>query len=182
LFLKEPIQYATPIVTGIFVLTILISLLFVLELNMVALAVWIISVFVFAIISKGYSYCGIDYRLFRTVQVLPFFILMLAKIISPYFMNITRLRIIYGTIFFILITGLLNQIQYLETKKGSERHRHYIFINWFQQHLYMDERSKNAIISFSESANKNYVSLGDNLQYYLPTFKKEVSQYPCNYP
>lgn len=167
-----------PIVTvyfqSIFLFTILASLTFVFGWQVFIIAAWIIATIVFSVISKGYSYYGIDYRLQRSVIVFPYLVTLLAYIGGKFRLAFSRKRaILFVTLLLFLSTGILNYRRYLTSKSESS----YLRIIRLLEPTYKFTKNR---VYFDNSLSHVYGSMNDYLKYFMPYTKGEIAAADCN--
>lgn len=171
-----PIQYMTWFIYPLLLFSV-ISILLIRKniLQILFVGAWIIGVIVLSIVSKGYSYYVVEFRLHRSIITIPFLLMAIGFAINRFKFKPVLIRYLYPSLFiFILLTSLYNVFYSLYLKIGSERHRHTELIHSLKQP--MPQKVDEGILSFDddlyavENFSNNYVSINDSLKYYLPGF------------
>jgi hypothetical protein len=158
----------SPVYDFVFLFVTVASLLFVFGKRSAFIGWWIVATIVFAIVSEGYAYYGIDFRLHRATVVFPVFLGLLATIFVRWNLQKKAKYLLVGVLFF-GATGLYFHGTYMQSLSVNP---HWAFIEWLQKNVpaqrYTAEHPQR--LSFVLGANQynNMVSLNDNLQYFLP--------------
>lgn len=165
----------SPVFNLIFLSTIFLSLFFVFGWPMFIGAVWILSVIIFSVVSKGYTYYGVDFRFHRATVVFPVLFIMIISIIKPYLKKIEHLnKLLIVFLLFMIVTGVLFQKQYLTNKQPSD---HFNIIKQLSLKFSTDKSIK---LYFDSNLSTNYISLNDQLQYFLPKAKSYILNPDCS--
>lgn len=175
LFQKHGNPIVSPIFNYIFLSTTILSIFFVFGWKMFIGSLWILVVIILSIISKGYVYYGIDYRLNRVTIVFPVLFIMIISIIKPYLKRIEHLnKLLIVFLLFMIITGVLFQKQYLTNKQPSD---HLKIIKQLSLKFSADKSYK---FYFDSNLSTNYISLNDQLQYFFPKAKSYILNPDCS--
>ncbi|MBU4210670.1 hypothetical protein KKC08_00465 [Patescibacteria group bacterium] len=173
IFQTMGINFVSPVFNFIFIFLIL-SPLFLFWQNSLA-SLWAIAVLVIAVISRGYCYYGVDYRLHRALIIFPIlftnFVIILKKL------KITKnkyiIKILCAYLIFFLSTGYIYQNQYLNTKLSGQQTLHFNFIKKLEKILAIDPKNKYKTLYFTDKAHKEFVSINDSLQYFIPNLHRQ---------
>ncbi len=159
--------FLSPIYSLIFLAILFLSLSFRFGWKYAVGSLWILATIVMSIISKGYSYYGVDFRLQRAVVVFPVFLAFLVFLLKK--IDIERLekeKIFSAFIAFILLSGFFFQQEILKAREPS---KHLHFILWLKNNPKFSISGKEGYLYFFPSAyNTSFISLNDELQYFLP--------------
>lgn len=137
---------------------------------------WIIATLLIATISQGYSYYHLNFRIHRSIVVLPTVILLVVLLINKLELKIKNSPLILISLWLVtLIWGIGYANSYLQTKSTSQ---HYLLIKQLQ-HQVADLEHKEMIV-FSDKANQQFISLNDSLTYFLPQLQKKEFRSPIN--
>lgn len=149
--------------------------------------IWIIGVFFFSIVSKGYSYYPIDFRLHRSIVIIPVLLVFLGLVVNSFEIRHVKKKYLYALLLFVVfVSGVFAQYNIIKAKNNDERHRHVSFIFWLRDHMSQRDLSQGGQIVFDDSLRdinsyyKNYTSVQDSVQYYLPNFEV-CSRSTCSY-
>lgn len=171
-----PIQYMSWFIYPLMLFTVF-SIIFIRKRIYYILFIffWIVCVIVIAIISKGYSYYVVEFRLHRSIIIIPFLLTIMGYSLTQLRLKGIVHRYLYPLLFvFLFITAIYNILFNVYLKIGSERHRHTEFINSLRQS--MPQNIDEGLLIFDdnlyaiENFSSNYVSINDSLKYYLPGF------------
>ncbi|MFA6016739.1 MAG: hypothetical protein WC744_01480 [Patescibacteria group bacterium] len=148
----------------IFIFFLFGSLFYVFGWQNFIVAFWMVGVFVFSVLSKGYSYYGIDYRLNRILIIFPVLFILILEIIKKFINENIKLEVknhflIPFLFLFIFITGYVYHSNYLQQKEIS---RYYQLVRWLSKQSFVAKKS----ILLVETVE--YGSLNDSLLYFLP--------------
>ena len=142
------------------------------------IGLWIALVILFSIISKGYSYYGIDFRLNRSIVIFPVLFILIANLIKNFIQSVSgREKHIWPVIIFIFLflfgTGYCYQYSYIQSKSIS---KHYQFIEWLNKQTM---NKKNSIFLFDSDQEIDYASINDSFQYFLPRTESRIVKEDC---
>lgn len=147
---------------------------------------WIVAVIVLSIASHGYAYYSIDFRLHRSIIIVPPLLVIAGVVLDSLKIPFLDKKVFYIALLAVFfITGFYYQSNILKSKINSERHRHASFIMWLKDRLLEQEEATGGVIVFDdelkniENYSKNYISIQDSLKYYLPRFET-CSESSCN--
>ncbi len=137
--------------------------------KLAVLSMWTVMTFVVATVSQGYSFYGLNLRAQRSMVAIPTVLLLVTLFLKKISLSRKVLMVFY------LVTagwGLLFAQHYLKTKEAS---LHYGLISFLQSEVKtLDEKEQ---LVFLGEANKQYVSLNDTSQYFLPQITKLEQDY-----
>lgn len=167
-FLDQGKPVVSPVFNLIFLLTIIYSLFNFRKIGIFFSGIWIVATIILSIISKGYTYYGIDFRLHRSSVIFPILLLLIAKFLKDLNANIRNFYLLVITVVFFISTGIVFQMILL---KSREPVRHLAFIKFLKKEIDKDKLDNNEEIIFSDGLNVEYISLQDSLQYFLLHFK-----------
>ncbi len=141
--------------------------------------VWAIGVIIFATISHGYSFNSIDFRIHRSLIIIPIIITFAGIIVHQILLHLPQAKkIIIVIVIFMLSLGLYYQYIYLNSKIGGERHRHFVLIKWLETN-FQKEILQSGILLFDTNPSY-YISINDNLHYYYPGLNAENIADDCS--
>ena len=165
-FQNQGIAYNSTFINFVVIFTLTIALLVVFGYEFIFLSFWVIATIVIATNSRGYAFYGLDFRMHRSLVVVPIILAILAY--SLHKVKIKKQLLL--TIFFIIlsITGYYYQDGYLSTKQITD---HQILINHLTKNYQLNKRGGERKFYFIDSAFDNYISLWDRSQYYFPETK-----------
>lgn len=117
---------------------------------------WIVGTIVFSIVSRGYVYYGIDFRLHRASVVLPIFLVQILYLVR----SLPKAKIYsYLAVFFVVLTtGITYQLNMLNSRNT---HPHWALISSLPQNTTRSNLYLHPDVS-------EYVSLSDTLRYFRP--------------
>jgi len=162
----------SPVYNFIFIAFIVISSLFTFGWRYAFFSHWMIGVIILSVISKGYAYYGIDFRLHRASVIIPVFLAMLAFLSKRFYLE-DKGKYLFGILIVILFTGVYFQKTILDTKDPN---KHYLFIDWISKNqMFVREVKQKKNLFFFSDAFRDYISINDELQYFIPQLTK--SQY-----
>lgn len=142
---------------------------------------WAISVILLAVISKGYWYYPIDFRLHRALIIFPFLFFLIMKRFEKKELRTQKTTYTYFIIFlFILVTGIAFHHKQISTRKES---RNNAITKWIitnfpksyigkENHIFFDT-------PFAGPIDDSYSSQNDYVAYLLPGSKSEVVDPSC---
>lgn len=157
------IPYLSPVFTFIFISITFLGLLFTFGLLPFFLSVWMTAVIILSVISQGYSYYVIAFRLHRSLVILPVFLTLLAYLVIRFKIQISY-RILTGLLVLILGSGLYYADSLLSVR---DTNKHYPFISWISENNIRIQPGKLYLLNGTNKYN-NFDSLNDTLQYFLP--------------
>lgn len=177
-FSTEGKPLISPIFSPVFLFVSSFCLIEIKRVELFILACWSWLVIVFATISKGYTYYGLDYRLFRTLIIFPVIFLIIARLIKENIdSKIKKTNLIYFIFIFFLITGWVYQFNYLKTKEIS---RHLAIIRWLDNKIKKNQLNERGHIYISSEMMAEYISLNDSLQYFFPHMTYSILDKNCS--
>jgi len=167
-FQNKGTNFVSPIFHFVFIFFITVPLFGFFGRESFLLTLWIWGVIVFSIISKGYTYYDIDFRLHRSLVILPaiFFIIINAvKEFLKFKDNKKELLLVVYVFGLFYLTGYFFQFNYLSSRKPS---RHYALISYIKKEIINKKKIFPSHLIFSQQVYSEYISLNDTLQYFLP--------------
>lgn len=170
--------FSTSVISLIIFVVILSLLSFQFGKKYFIIGVWIIAVIITAIISAGYFFNPLEFRIHRALIILPPIVVFASIIVNRILSSIPSGKIII-IIFsiFLLILGTYYQYKYLDTKVGDERHRHYELINYLKTNI---TNGDEIYLYFDINTENKFLSINDNLRYYYKKSGAEVINNICN--
>lgn len=177
LFQKDGNPIISPVFSFVFIIIIALSMSFLFGWKIAFLSYWIVGVIILSVISKGFSYYGIDLRLQRASIIYPIFLAILAYLSNKLHLENKR-RLLYISLLVILFSGLYFQKIMLDSR---EPHRHYQFIKWLSKNkIIKKDDNSNKNLYFLGDAGNNYISINDSMQYFIPKLsEKEYTFTDC---
>jgi len=167
-FQNKGTNFVSPIFHFVFIFFITAPLFGFFGRESFLLAFWIWGVIVFSILSKGYSYYAVDFRLHRTLVILPAFFYIIINAVKRFFrFKDSKKELLFALFIFGLfyLTGYFFQVNYLSSRKPS---RHYALIDYIKKEIINKKGITPSHIIFSKKVYQEYISLNDSLQYFLP--------------
>lgn len=171
IFQNKGNPFVSPVFNYIFLPIVFLSYFYFFRSKFFAAALWIFSVIAFSVISKGYAYYGIDFRLHRANVIFPVILSMLVILFKKiktdgFFFKV----ILFGVFVFYLATGINFYNNIIKSKNDNY---HLQLINWFlEKNLINPERKVNFIIDSNTSPS--YISLYDYAQYFAPKGESQI--------
>lgn len=159
--------FVSSLLDGFFLSVILASFVGLLGKRYMVISLWMIGTILMAIISKGYVYYGIDFRLHRSLVIVPVFLALCAFILAKYNV-LARKKIALIVIGFVFFSGMYYQQQFLQQRTKSEQ---YQLIMFLKQQIAQDNiQTPNTIYFIGKSPIPDSLhSLTDTLPYFIPT-------------
>lgn len=178
LFQRNGNPLVSPILNFIFLSLIFLSLILFFGWSFFIGAVWAMSVIILSVISKGYAYYGVDFRLHRATVIFPPLFIMVAFIFKKYINKLKKLNtLLFVFLILMIASGIKFQINSLKNKPKS---KHFYFINWLIEKKIIRKNSKEMInIYLTNNTSSNYISLNDELQYFINSAKSNVMEPYC---
>lgn len=164
IFMDQGKPFVSPIFQTIFLITIFYSITSFKKIEVFFSGWWILMIIILSIISKGYTYYGIDFRLQRAMIIFPVLFSLIAKFLKEIKLNLKKESLITLLIFFI-ITGYFFQMDLLQKREPV---RHLVFINFLREKVKEGVLNKSSRLIISNKFYYEYLSLQDSLQYFLP--------------
>jgi len=174
--------FTTSAISSIMLIVILSLLSFMFGKKYFIVGIWIIAVVIAAVVTQGYSFNSLEFRVHRAIIIMPTIIIFTSVALSKILRYIPQTKkIIVISSIFLLSLGVYYQYSYLNTKVGDERHRHYELINYLKTNI---NNGDEIYLYFDTNTDRNFISINDNLYYYYPKSMAEVSNVLCafNYP
>lgn len=178
-FQNKGIPMVSPIIQFIFIFYLLGATFAFFGTENFVVGLWIILVLIFSVISKGYAYYGIDYRLHRSLIIFPALFMIIMSVIKTYSENLihmekkilNNLMLVYLVVF---ITGFFNSHNYISGKPIS---KHYLLVSWFGLH---SKIPNNSLILVDSKLGADYQSLNDSLKYFFPNSESWIINNNCD--
>jgi hypothetical protein len=124
---------------------------------------WAIAVIIFSVVSHGYAYYGIDFRLHRAILIFPVLVSLMVYEINKHVNKILKIKLLlYSLLIFSLVTGLQFQNNYLQAKP---RNYHLELINWLNSNKIVPP-NKTVHFIVQNPTTPSYISLYDSFQYF----------------
>ncbi|MCX7881481.1 MAG: hypothetical protein N2482_03175 [Patescibacteria group bacterium] len=164
IFIDQGKPFVSTVFQTVFLITIFYSIINFRKIEIFFSGWWIVLVLVLSIISKGYTYYGIDFRLQRVMVIFPVLFLLIAGFLKSLKIEFNKNIFSLILIFFIL-TGYFFQWDLLEKREPS---RHLAFINFLRKKVKENVLSRSSRLIVSNKFYYEYLSLHDSLQYFLP--------------
>jgi len=185
---SEGNPFINPAVFGIFLFILFGSIIGLYGRTFFFLGLWTIGVIFFAVLSRGYSYYGIDFRFHRSLVVVPIFLYLCNSLLNRLRNNeiLNSPKLLFGMFAFVFITGVFFQQSFLNNKRifkldSLEDTRHTVFIRWFTQRSRSDLYGLKTKIYFSENLKNEYLSLNDRLHYFMPLGQSDILSKDCQF-
>lgn len=149
----------------LFITIMFFSLFFLFGWKSALLALYIIAILLASILSEGYTYYAVNFRLHRASVIFPILFLTIAINLQKFNLS-RRSRYLYAVLLLFLFSGIIYQSDIINQKKV---HPYYSLIRELQA-LESNPKSinKNKTVYFSRKVKENYVSLNDLAAYFLP--------------
>lgn len=164
-FQKEGTPIVSPVYNFIFITLLVSSLLFIFDWKMGIVGFWILITIIFSVVSQGYTYYGVDFRLHRATVIFPIFLAMIAGILKEFNLE-SKNKYLFGVMIVVFITGIYFQYSILKIKEPS---RYFSFITWLKNNFMFGESEKmKRNLYFISEAHDHYGSINDVLQYFIP--------------
>jgi len=154
----------------------------------IVFSIWILAVIIFAIISKGYIYYALEFRLHRALVVLPILLYLLSKITNrfsalklPSLTSSWNQKIIVIFVFIITTTGLYYNQKFLQKRPPNP---HYAYIEWVKENVDI-EKHLTLFVTHEAGRFNDLISLSDTMRYFVPniytiyTASSEVLKEDC---
>lgn len=164
IFIDQGKPFVSPVFQTVFLITMFYALVDLKKIEVFFSGWWMLIVIILSIVSKGYTYYGIDFRLHRAQVIFPILFLLIAKFFSSLKINFKKTTFLSILIFFI-ITGYFFQLDLLQKREPS---RHLAFINFLRKKVKEGVLNKSSRLIISNKFYYQYLSLHDSLQYFLP--------------
>ena len=146
--------------------------------KVILLAVWFLASTFVATVAQGYSYYGLDFRVHRSLVVVPTVILLVIiffqqineKVKISFKLKPVYSKLLQWAVFMMVtISGIIYANQYLRTQTISP---HFQLIQALKSEVPQIENKEEII--FTTKANSQFISLDDSMGYFLPNLKKKV--------
>jgi hypothetical protein len=147
----------------LFLLLALITPLVLRDKRLIFLSIWLVITMVMATTAQGYSFYHLNFRIHRSIVVLPTAMLLVTLFLQKIKLPRWLLVVLFGVT---AVWGLSFADQYLQTKEVSG---HYQLINFLQNNLHNFDQ-KDQLVMFDE-AGKYFISVNDFAGYFLPQFE-----------
>ena len=174
---QEGIAFASPWLTPVLLVVIVVGLTTWLGWERLMLVLWLLAALAAAAVSHGYCVYGLDFRLHRGLVVVPVFLIILAELLKKITSPIKQLpqygqriaaAMMAGLIVVYLAAGLKYHFAYLNNRPNSA---HLALITWLQK-----QNPEQTELFFADKYYDAFRSIDDALQYFLPEF--DGQQYP----
>lgn len=169
-------------INGIFLFIVFSALLFMFGWEGFVLGAWMISVLIFSVISKGYWYYPIDFRLHRALIIFPFIFFLIVKKLDKTEIRSKKTAYAFIVVFlFILLTGIAFHHKHISSRKESRNNQitKWMTTNFPKQYI----GKENHIFFATPNAgpiDDSYSSQNDYVAYFLPGSKSEVVDSSCS--
>jgi len=167
-FQNKGTNFVSPIFHFIFIFFITTPLFGFFGKENFLLAIWIWGSIIFSIISKGYTYYEVEFRLHRTLVIVPALLFIMVSFIKNLLKleeNRKKLSFLFFVFMLFYITGYLFHVNYISKRQPS---RHYALINYINNEIINKRKISISHIFFSNDFYTQYASLNDSLKYFLP--------------
>ena len=146
--------------------------------------IWVFGVFTAAIIFAGYATPSVDYSLHRAIIIVP---ILLTTVILWYkkpweFKNkVHKAAIFFGV--FLLITGIINNLEVLRSREISKYFDFSIIISWLKNKIPDSSGNLNTAMPFyfSVPESEKYLNFKDFASYFYPNFNFNYSKQVCDF-
>lgn len=173
LFQKETRPFVSHILTGFFVAFFLMSLTGFFGWHYILLSLYLMAVFLISVLSHGYDYYHVDFRLHRTMVVLPVFYAMLVFLLKKYPLEKVK-KYLYFFIVLFFLAGFMTYRQYIVTKTQIRPLEN---ITWLKNHLKLEGGMPTKKLYYASGPAKNIDPFNDLLLYFgLPLEEANVSE------
>jgi hypothetical protein len=170
--------FVSPLLSGLLLFAVVCMLFDIRRWQFSIIVGWTLLVILFAVISQGYAYAGIDYRLHRAIVVFPVIYVAFLLWLKPY-MHKSYERILIYFIIFLTITGLFFNFRIVK-KKQLDTQSSYQFV--FLKHLETVVPNMYDIqnITFIKNSDLFAFSSFDNYSvYFYPKLKSKTYEIEC---
>lgn len=178
----------SPLFNFIFLGALFLGLFFIFGFQGFVIAVWSIGVLILSVVSKGYWYYPIDFRLHRALIIFPFIFFLIVEKLKA--LDLTSKKIRYAScilFLFLFITGAAYHLRYMSMRKDSRNIR---VMLWLRPHfatfmkLNVASGDKKNIIYFDTPLggpiDDSYSSQKDFIAYFLPGSTSEILDSYCS--
>lgn len=143
------------------------------------LSLWIIGTMVIGVITRGYYFNSIDFRIQRWIVVVPVYLsLLLVYLVSLSHYRYFKLAL-YVLLVFFLATGYWYQSNQFSSMKRSEPNA---LTFWLWKKIPISERNDIYTIIIDRSFQESLGSMGDASKYFFPLARVLVIDASCNAP
>ena len=165
-------SYTSPVFTFIFVSILVLGLIGATKLLGRISSLWIIAVIILSVISQGYAFYSIEFRLHRSLVIVPVFLILFVQTISK--LDVKKWNTtLYTIMVLIFITGLMYNVNFLTNRQPNP---HYRYIQWLEINRVV-ENVDQIFITQQAGQQNNLISLHDNLSYFMPGINSTYSEF-----
>jgi len=170
--------YVSPVVNYLFLFSIMAPLFFSFGLKPAIISCWVIATLAISVISSGYCYYGIDFRLHRSTIIFPVIFGLYTILIAR---NVEKInyKLLLSIIFLILTTGYLIQRNYLN-QTNPHQNVSLIFNRLIPELQKRGNINLKGSIYFIGDTATDFGSINGFLQYFAP--KLIVNFFPSEFP
>jgi len=181
LFQTERQPFFSPLFTFVFVSAVTSSLFFVFGKGNAYVSCWIVLTIIISVVSKGYAYYGIDFRLQRATLIFPVFYGTLITILEKLNFKAKKLYKILIILYLLVLTsGLYYHIDFL-SQRTKDVLDDFQVIN--QIKTIVSEKQHLEKIYIVGNTDGKFLPLNDSLQYFFPDIKSEIfPEFNCVIP
>ncbi len=136
---------------------------------------WIVGTFILSIISKGYSYYPLDFRIHRAIVVVPVMLVCFGMIIESIKIPFVKKSLFCNTLLIILfISAVIYQNNFIKSHLNIESQRHTSFNLWLKDKLKASNLPAEGNLIFDDELRNinnyvnNYTAVQNITRYYLP--------------
>lgn len=167
LFASHGVPFISPVMTFPFLMIMFAALGMLFGWEAAAVALWAVATIVLAVVSKGYEYYPIDFRLHRAMIIFPVLCALVAIVWSH---SKWRPRIEYLSLATVVIvfSGLIFLFDY---RNSVPVNAHAVFGEWLQSHVRnasTPTATPRTLWLIGSADNAAYISLNDEMTYFDP--------------
>ncbi|MBP9814008.1 hypothetical protein KBC80_02335 [Candidatus Woesebacteria bacterium] len=157
-----PTPFTTWAMTPIYIILLLAPLLGLFGRVPQLIALWCFGVFCISIYAKGFSYYHIEFRMHRSMVMLPVLLTLWIHLFNKYRSYIPLAFIIFAA-FGITISGLQN---YKTTQLARPISQQYKFLRWYASQKISQDTT--LYLLSAQTPKNNFISMRDISQYFIP--------------
>lgn len=166
-FLNHGTPFLSPVLTFPFIVFMVSALLFLYGRGPALIAAWAVVAIVFAVISHGYEYYGVSFRLHRSMVIFPILFATAAVILARYQWNPVRVPYLGAVLLVLALTGFKFHLDYRNSVPPGD---HLAFLDWMGNHVVLTHKANHpaSVYFYSGSYYTEFFSLNDEMRYYYP--------------
>jgi len=176
-----PFPYTSAVFRYIFVGVIAVSFFGLAGYSGIIMSVWIIEVIIFSVVSKGYYFYALEFRLHRALVALPVFLYLLTYLANRLSTFKYGVKIVIAFSFLIITSGLYYNQKFLNNRSPNPQ---FAYIEWLKTNIDTKQPS-NLYITHEAGRFNGLISLSDTLRYFIPNLEalytptEDIFEYNC---